>query len=564
MTLGMSRTTAIWICAAAVAAFGVWRAADLWWLCDDAFISFRYAENLVDGHGLVFNPAKPEERVEGYSNFLWVILVAAGVALGLEPEIVANGLGLGCFAGCLAVLAMASRSIWGRLGATPAACVGLALHGHAQQFATGGLETMGFTLLLTALAVRLVGAVRPAQFAVAGLLAALLAMTRPEGFGYVALGCFLAARSGGLRAALAYLAPVVAVALPWFVWRWSYYGYPLPNTFYAKSADQAWVGQGLYYAGLYFGAYWVLVPAVLLAPLAGLWSLGKRMSPELPPWEGLRPWLVVGGFVGANLVFVLWVGGDFMFARFFIPATPLLYLATELLLRSVSATLPTLARMAIVALGTLLSLVPSWLEAREQRRGIGDERSQYPPERVAENLRIGRELRPRFEGTDAKVVFMGSQAMIAYEARIPYAIEGVTGLTDPHLAHREIDERGQPGHEKPIWDDPDYLLEVRPDLVLEPRPGFQPFQYADLFGLPVTIMAWRPEIMGRFVGVDGVDLVDFPQWFDQRLRELQAEPLGARTPAAALQAEWFYYKLYYFDHCDDPARQRAFRALLRR
>ncbi|RKX21336.1 MAG: hypothetical protein DRP51_04400, partial [Candidatus Zixiibacteriota bacterium] len=36
---------------------------------DDAFITFRYAENLADGYGLVFNPGG--EPVEGYSNFLW-------------------------------------------------------------------------------------------------------------------------------------------------------------------------------------------------------------------------------------------------------------------------------------------------------------------------------------------------------------------------------------------------------------------------------------------------------------------------------------------------------------
>ena len=40
---------------------------------DDAFISFRYARNLLDGHGLVWNPG---ERVEGYTNFLWTILLA--------------------------------------------------------------------------------------------------------------------------------------------------------------------------------------------------------------------------------------------------------------------------------------------------------------------------------------------------------------------------------------------------------------------------------------------------------------------------------------------------------
>nr|HNH96503.1 hypothetical protein [Microthrixaceae bacterium] len=40
---------------------------------DDAFISFRYAKNLVDGNGLVFNPGQP---VEGYTNFLWTALHA--------------------------------------------------------------------------------------------------------------------------------------------------------------------------------------------------------------------------------------------------------------------------------------------------------------------------------------------------------------------------------------------------------------------------------------------------------------------------------------------------------
>ena len=46
---------------------------------DDAFISYRYAENLFNGHGIVFNPG---ERVEGYSNFLYVLLMAPGLYFG--------------------------------------------------------------------------------------------------------------------------------------------------------------------------------------------------------------------------------------------------------------------------------------------------------------------------------------------------------------------------------------------------------------------------------------------------------------------------------------------------
>jgi hypothetical protein len=43
------------------------------WGLDNAYISYRYAENLVRGEGLVFNHG---ERVEGYSNFLYVLAVA--------------------------------------------------------------------------------------------------------------------------------------------------------------------------------------------------------------------------------------------------------------------------------------------------------------------------------------------------------------------------------------------------------------------------------------------------------------------------------------------------------
>jgi hypothetical protein len=53
-------------------------------LCDDAFISFRYARNLLAGHGLVFNRG---EFVEGYTNFLWTLEVAGLWRLGLRPEL---------------------------------------------------------------------------------------------------------------------------------------------------------------------------------------------------------------------------------------------------------------------------------------------------------------------------------------------------------------------------------------------------------------------------------------------------------------------------------------------
>ena len=59
----------------------LWHTGQLFWICDDAFISLRYAQNLVRGEGLVFTVG---ERVEGYTNFSWTLLAALGMALGFH------------------------------------------------------------------------------------------------------------------------------------------------------------------------------------------------------------------------------------------------------------------------------------------------------------------------------------------------------------------------------------------------------------------------------------------------------------------------------------------------
>ena len=75
----MPALSAPWLALLAFLAYGARR-----FLLDDAFISFRYARNLLEGNGLVWNPG---ERVEGYSNFLWVLeLAGIWAATGVPPE----------------------------------------------------------------------------------------------------------------------------------------------------------------------------------------------------------------------------------------------------------------------------------------------------------------------------------------------------------------------------------------------------------------------------------------------------------------------------------------------
>jgi len=103
---------------------------------DDAYISYRYAQNLVDGHGLVYNIG---ERVEGYTNLLWTLMVAGGIALGVSASLVGHWLGFA--SGVLLLLA----TYWS-LGAKPWETLP-ALHqremGHACEWETSMILRLG-------------------------------------------------------------------------------------------------------------------------------------------------------------------------------------------------------------------------------------------------------------------------------------------------------------------------------------------------------------------------------------------------------------------------------------
>ena len=65
---------------------------------EDLFITLRYARNFLDGHGLVFNRLIPEERVEGYSNLLWLLMISAvNAVLRGNMDIEARALSIGVY-----------------------------------------------------------------------------------------------------------------------------------------------------------------------------------------------------------------------------------------------------------------------------------------------------------------------------------------------------------------------------------------------------------------------------------------------------------------------------------
>lgn len=275
-----TRTTAFWIAAAAALALLLVHVWAYRFLTDDAFISFRYARNLADGHGLVFNPGF--ERVEGYTNFLWVVILAAFDRAGVAPENVANILSTLCGVAIVAALArylarLRDRPIW-------IAVLPLFLLATTRSFAvwcTSGLETKLFEMLVVLGVLQALAEIDAARagaresWARSSLLLALACLTRPDGA--LVAGCVLAARAllerrrgasplGAMARGAAIIAAFIGAHL---AFRLAYYGDWVPNTYHAKVAGQTWLSMGARYALAFAIEYGVVFWAPFLAASAG-------------------------------------------------------------------------------------------------------------------------------------------------------------------------------------------------------------------------------------------------------------------------------------------------------
>ena len=316
-----------------------------WWqthfLCDDAFIAFRYVGNAYDGHGLVWNTA-PFAPVEGYSCFLWVVLLwLVWLVGGVPPPQSANVLALLCALGTLALLARrvtASRGVCvdGRVPVWLATITMIGAGGNATfvTWASSGLETAMFGLFAvgwTFSAAALHRRSGPRGLLGVAAWAALAQLTRPDGallvLATLALaGHALLSRRTRFVHLLVGITPLLAPVLH-VAWRRWYYGEWLPNTYYAKVVA-AWPESGLRYlycfAVEHAALVWLALAAtwVVVAALRGasLWALLGRAWPAL---VATGTWL---GYVG---YYTLVVGGDHFGWRPFAHLVPLLFWSVQ-------------------------------------------------------------------------------------------------------------------------------------------------------------------------------------------------------------------------------------------
>ncbi len=329
-------TLVVLLAALAVAALFIWETRILTPVAiDDAYITFSYSKNLATGHGPVYGHG---ERVEGYSNFLWMVTVAIGLLVsprGADPLLVARAtaipfVALLGFATYRLARARASRVL------AIAVLVVLALCADMGTAFLMGLETlpaMAFLMLGFWLYVRSIGMdpvkgvgvgvgesvadrARLARWVVPAFVG--VALSRIDGFiplgfilGFEALRR-LVRREGSVRDYIVWAAPGVLVYGIWFLWRWRYYGLPLPTTYYAKALiPKLLPHRGWEYVRDEMSANGSLA----LAPL-GLLALAARKRTAA---------LLLVAFVALHLAYVVRAGGDWMpYGRFLLPLLPVL------------------------------------------------------------------------------------------------------------------------------------------------------------------------------------------------------------------------------------------------
>ena len=303
------------------------------WLSDDAYISFRVTDNILNGYGPVWNIA---ERVQVYTHPLWlaVCTVAAAVTGEVYYTIIILSLVLALATAIIVVRAVASDK--------RQALVALALILSSKaylDYSSSGLENVLTHLLLLGFVIEWWRASLAQQKLLRlSLIGGACALNRLDLILLVAPGIAALAfkqRRAAVRPVLFGFAPLAA----WLLFSAFYYGTPFPNTAYAKLSSGLTTAirfeRGVdYFLRTLIGDP-VTLPAIAIASASILVS-GSR-----------RDWPLAAG-IGLYLIYIVRVGGDFMMGRFF---TAPFVVSVAILARS-----PWLSKARVAAVSTVAIL----------------------------------------------------------------------------------------------------------------------------------------------------------------------------------------------------------------
>lgn len=415
------------------------------WLGDDAYITFRVVWNLLNGYGAVFNPG---ERVQAYTHPLWMLLITAAHLVTREFFFTALVVSYGCaLAAVLVVVGSAGRLTAG------VAVFALLLSSKAFiDYTSSGLENP-LTYLLLALfyvpfCARAPGPWTDGDMRRAGLIAGLAFLNRMDTILLFAPPLAWLALRGWRRHDERLRPLLVAFGLPvgaWLVIATWYYGFPLPNTYYAK------VATGIPSSLLYRQGMAYVFNSFAHDPIT-LGTIGVAVALAFRAATALR--LAAASCV-LYVLYTISVGGDFMSGRFFAGAFLLAVIVVLNAIRSLPGLYAPVAA-ALVVYNVLMPLAPVKTTAAydagwpwRSQNGIKDERGHYhqitniffySPFRALPDHTWMREGLSFREGPD-KVTVQGSIGFYGLAAGPDKHLLDRNALSDPLLARLPVSPR---------------------------------------------------------------------------------------------------------------------------
>lgn len=441
-----------------------------WFLCDDAFISFRYAKHWAEGYGPRYNITGNEVPVEGYSNFLWMAVSAAVHRAGGDMAVVMPWLSVLCAA---ALLGLVYRTLLVHLKVElPLAWATTLIVACFPPFAvwsTSGLETMSEALFLFSTWWLLaLGRSESAAPLLAGGMGLLLSLSRPEGVAWAVVVAGVAGLQRVLerRPVVKPLALYFGLLVPfygaYFAWRYQYYHALTANTAYAKvHMDKTTFVRGFQYLAAYIAT---VGSPILLAPALPFSLRDER-----------KPLAVSAGLMAVAIpAYAVVISGDYMtYFRVMVPGVAFMALSFALALKAFEKRSPTavpLTAVLIAGMGMLPAL-----------------NLYMTPPRLRERLDI-REKLPIFRTENEQWQAMvdhteawadKGKALASYadpgETYVAAAIGNVGYYSELFiydrngLVTREVamipwnGELRSPGHDKTV--EPDFFLPLKPDIL---------------------------------------------------------------------------------------------------
>lgn len=521
---------------------------------DDASIFFVYAKNFAEGHGFVYNVGG--ERVEGFSSMLWTLVLAGIFTVTTEPKTLILFVNLILGAVTLTCLASFLRDFNGRQEGRSDPWF---LDGCGFLLLAWSLCSPGFVIWTTITLmenglwtmVAVLASLHMLQFAreempplrtraIFAVLLALVILCRPEGMLWAAVlgsGSFLARWLQGR----VFAQSIKEVALPaaaclltvagLFAFRHWYFGYPFPNTYYAKvSPDRIYnLLEGAKYLVRFQLSHWLIPILYLTTFIAGcklLVCVARRFRPQDSPrrrvsTSDLQVGLLSLVLLVAGLIPVL-VGGDhFVMFRFYqvtwpLLPLPLLILAGPMVAERLKLSAPwrNLLPVLAVILFIFLSSDP-W-----HRIGFGH-RMHSEFKLVKRDLAVGNSLNQSFDEMDRPSIGVVAAGAIAFAYQ--GEVIDMMGLNNLEMAHSEGDRKGRKNH---AAFNKEVLMRQRPHILL---PGL-------VDGIDVLVEARRDQL-ARHAASPGTDVL---KGLCSEQRFLDLYQLGAmEVSGSKLLGGWF-------------------------